>query len=165
MVEGELSLGSGWWLQLPQPFQLSYDDEEGAVVLQTAVMFVQPQVFTFDAGDMTEPVGQIATGIVADTVADSSGELSLLGSLTGPGWSGSWCGGRTDAEADEYQVTASLGAGQTILNLTIAYLGSQTEEQAHWLVQHTVYRPDTVELTNQLSAIGAHLSVPPESFP
>lgn len=35
VVEGEISLGSGWWLELPQAYELLYDG--GSPVLQREV--------------------------------------------------------------------------------------------------------------------------------
>jgi hypothetical protein len=158
-VDGELSLSAGWWVRVPREYLLGYNDD-GTVFLQREVIMVRPQVITFDASGMTEPESSLAAGIVSDTVTESEGRLRDHGAVRGEGWQGGWCDGLIDADTDEYGLIAALGAPSTILNLTITYLGEQTGDEARWVLDHIVYRPETAEFTEKAAALGIRLHTP-----
>ncbi len=158
-VNGELSLSSGWWVRVPREYGLDYD-EAGAVLLQRPPILVRPRVVSFDPSRMTRPVADIATGIVADTVAGSGGRLVDRGAVTGTGWHGGYCDGPLDR--DEFELIACLGAAGTILNLAITYVGSHIGDEARWIMEHVVHRPDTVAFTDKAAAAGVRVSTPVE---
>jgi hypothetical protein len=161
--DGELSLSAGWWIRVPQRYGIDYD-EDGSTVLQRSVILVRPQVITFDAARLTEPESSIAAGIVSDTVDGSNGRLQDHGTVSGEGWRGAWCDGPLDPERDEYELIAALGANGTILNLAITYLGSHTGDEARWILDHMVHRPETAEITDKTAAAGVRISSPVERY-
>jgi hypothetical protein len=158
-VDGELSLSAGWWVRVPQEYGLAYE-EDGSVVLQRSVILVRPQVVSFDASRLTEPEAAIAAGIVSDTVDGSAGRLQDHGAVSGEGWQGGWCDGVLDPERDEYELIAALAAKGTILNLAITYLGSHTGDEARWILDRVVHRPETAEFTDKAAAVGVQLHTP-----
>jgi hypothetical protein len=158
-VDGELSLSAGWWVRVPQEYGLAYD-EDGSVVLQRSVILVRSQVISFDASRLTEPEAAVAAGIVSDTVDGSAGRLNDHGAVSGEGWQGGWCDGLLDSERDEYELIAALGAKGTILNLAITYLGAHTGDEAHWILDHIVHRPETADFTSRAAAVGVRLHTP-----
>lgn len=162
-VDGDLSLGGGWWLRLPRSYLLDYDDE-GSVVVHRETVRIAPQVVSFDPANMNEPVLAVVAGIIEDTIADADGALAGIGEVAGEGWRGHACEGLTDREAEEFRLVASLGASGTILNLDIRYLHAHTGDEARWLVEHVAHRPDTTELTDTLAEADVRLSVPSESW-
>jgi hypothetical protein len=162
-IDGELSLGGGWWVRVPQTYGLGYD-EDGSVLLQRKVILVRPQVVTFDATRLEQPESAVASSIIDDTVDGSGGRLHNHGAVSGDGWRGGWCDGPLDSEHDEHELIASLGASGTILNLGITYLGVHTGDEARWILDHVVHRPDTAEFTSKAAALGVRLSSPVEKY-
>jgi hypothetical protein len=160
-IDGELSLGSGWWVRVPQPYVLNYEDGN-SVVLERGPIIVRPHVVSFDASRLTEPESAIAAGIISDTVDSSGGRLRAYETVRGEGWQGAWCDGPLDPAQDEHELIASLAAPGTLLNLSVTYLGAHTGDEARWVLDHVAHRPDTAEFTSRAAALGVRLTTPTE---
>jgi hypothetical protein len=160
-IDGELSLGAGWWVRVPQPYALNYEND-GSVVLERGPILVRPRVISFDASKLTEPEAEIAARVVSDTVDGSGGRLRGHETVRGEGWQGAWCDGPLDPARDEHELIASLAAPGTLLNLSMTYLGAHTGDEARWVLDHVAHCPDTAEFTSKAAALGVRLSTPTE---
>jgi hypothetical protein len=141
VINGEVSVGGGWWLELPRAYGLDYDEDD-LLVLERSVVRVQPEVFAVDGGEQAEA---IVDELVSEAVTAAPGRLQDLGRLTGRGWVGRWCAGPAVHGEDEFELLAALAATPpdddgTVLNLTIHHVGATMGDEARWLVEHAAHR-------------------------
>ena len=137
--QGEVGIGEGWWLQLPEPFAVGYD-EDGDLVLERPTMVIFPETITYDPASTAVPPAELVRDIADDTVASTP--ASYEGALQGHGWTGHLLSEVVDEARGERQLLGCVGAPGTILNLTVRFLDPQLEAQAREIIAGTRYDQD-----------------------
>src|SRR5690242_552692 len=146
IVKGEIGIGDGWLLNLPEEYEGGVNDE-GALILTRDLIMVMPQTFGYDASSVQDPPERILADLVEETRATP--ELVDLGPVSGPGWAGHLFREPIDPAGGEHQLLAIMTAAGTILNLAVRYLGADTESDALDIIRAVVHDPDTAEAMNE----------------
>lgn len=137
--DGEVGIGDGWWLQLPEPFAAGYD-EDGDLVLERPTMVIFLETITYDPESTDVPPDQLVRDVADDTVATTP--ASYAAALQGEGWTGHLLSEVVDEARGEKQLLGCLGAPGTVLNLTVRFLDAELETQARAIIAATRFQQD-----------------------
>jgi len=137
--EGEVGIGDGWWLQLPEPFAAGYD-EDGDLVLERPTMVIFLETITYDPESTDVPADQLVRDVADDAVATSP--ASYVAALRGQGWTGHLLSEVVDEERGEQQLLGCLGAPGAVLNLTVRFLEPELADQARAIIAATRFELD-----------------------
>src|SRR5438046_636245 len=141
IVKGEIGIGDGWLLNLPEEYEGGVNDE-GVLIFARDLIMVMPQTFSYDTTSVTDTPQQILADLVEETKATP--ELADLGPIQGTGWVAHLLREPIDPAGGEHQLLAIMTAPGTILNLAVRYLGADTESDALDVVKAVVHDPDAV---------------------
>jgi len=155
LVEGEVGIGDGWWLILPEEHEGQLDEQDH-LVFETSTRSVLPQTIACGPGSGTSPT-ELLEQLVADLRSDPELDLTDLGPISGRGWTGHLFREVIDPGRAEFQLLGCLTAPDMVLNPAVRFIGVEHEEAAHRLITGAVHDPASRHGMNVL--IRSHLGI------
>ena len=140
-VQGDVGIGHGWWLKLPERFT-SANSDSGELVLQNERLVVFVNLIEPPEEATHESIRAAARVSSGKTAAKSVDTVTDLGETRGRGWTGSWSREELTDPAGAAQFLAAMAAPGTFLMLTVRFFDVAAVDDAMWLISNAYH--DTV---------------------
>lgn len=147
LVDGEIGIGDGWFLNLDEPY-FGEEDDDGVLSFTQALRAVLPQTISWDPTSTALTANQLLADTVDDLRNDAESDMTDLGAISGKGWTGHLFREAVDPKSGEYQLLAPLCATGTLLNLAVRYVGPEEEDGARRVIAAVVHEPESREAMN-----------------
>jgi hypothetical protein len=143
LVDGEIGIGDGWFLNLDETY-FAEEDDEGNISFSQELRMIMPQVISWDPTSTTVTSEQI----LMDRIDGLQATLTDLGPISGKGWVGRLFREPIDPQGGEHQLIAPLAAEGTLLNLAVRFIGPDEEDGARRVIQAVAHEPETRDAMN-----------------
>jgi hypothetical protein len=143
LVDGEIGIGDGWFLNLDEPY-FAAEDDDGNISFSQELRMILPQTISWDPTSTTLTSEQI----LMDQIDTLGTELTDLGPISGKGWVGRLFREPIDPESGEHQLIAPLAAESTLLNLAVRFIGPDEEDGARRVIEAVVHEPEARDAMN-----------------